>query len=101
VAAIRHVIGTDVGGPVNAVAPEPTTNRAVVRALAQALHRPAVLPVPRFALRVALGQFADDLVASQRVVPGVLARTNFSWTHATPQDAARWVAGTDEVSAPR
>ncbi|WP_165362729.1 TIGR01777 family oxidoreductase [Promicromonospora panici] len=100
-AAIRHVIGTDVRGPVNAVAPEPTTNRAVTRALAQALHRPAVLPVPRFALRIALGQFADDLVASQRVVPGVLARTNFAWTHATPQDAARWVVGTNEVSAPR
>lgn len=100
-AAIRHVIGTDVHGPVNAVAPEPTTNRAVTRALAQALHRPAVLPVPRFALRIALGQFADDLVASQRVVPGVLARTSFAWTHATPQDAARWVVGTNAVSAPR
>ena len=43
VAAIRHVIGTDVAGPVNAVAPEPTTNRELTRALAQALHRPAVL----------------------------------------------------------
>lgn len=101
VAAIRHVIGTDLRGPVNAVAPEPTTNRAVVRALAQALHRPAVLPVPRFALRIAVGQFADDLVASQRVVPGALARTNFAWTHAALSDAARWVVGTNEVSAPR
>jgi uncharacterized protein (TIGR01777 family) len=102
VAAIRHVIGTDgVRGPVNAVAPEPTTNRALTRALAQALHRPAVLPVPRFALRIALGQFADDLVASQRAVPGVLARTDFAWTHATPEDAARWVVGASEVSAPR
>lgn len=101
VAAIRHVIGAEVRGPVNAVAPEPSTNRAVVRALAQALHRPAVLPVPRPALRIALGQFADDLVASQRVVPGALARTNFAWTHATPEDAARWVVRTSEVSAPR
>jgi uncharacterized protein len=101
VAAIRHVIGTDVRGPVNAVAPEPTTNRALTRALAEALHRPAVLAVPRFALRIALGQFADDLVASQRVVPGVLARTNFAWTHPDPQEAARWVAQAAEVSAPR
>lgn len=101
VAAIRHVIGTDVHGPVNVVAPEPTTNRAVTRALAQALHRPAALPVPRFALRIALGQFAGDLVASQRVVPGVLARTNFAWTHTNVTDAARWVVGTNEVSAPR
>jgi hypothetical protein len=101
VAAIRHAIGTEVSGPVNAVAPEPTTNRAVISALAQALHRPAVLPVPRFALRIAIGQFADDLVASQRVVPGVLARTNFAWTHATPQDAARWLVAESDVSAPR
>lgn len=99
VAAIRHVIGADVRGPVNAVAPEPTTNRAVTRALAQALHRPAALAVPRFALRIAVGQFAGDLVASQRVVPGELARTGFAWTHTSPQEAARWVV--DGVSAPR
>ncbi|MFC8798512.1 TIGR01777 family oxidoreductase [Promicromonospora sp. NPDC057138] len=101
VAAIRHAIGADVSGPVNAVAPEPTTNRAVTRALAQALHRPAVLPVPRFALRIAVGQFTGDLVASQRVVPGVLARTGFAWTHADLSDAARWVVEANEVSAPR
>lgn len=101
VAAIRHVITTDVRGPVNAVAPEPTTNRALTRALARALHRPAMLAVPRFALRIALGQFADDLVASQRVTPGVLARTGFAWSHSDPQDAARWVVETNEVSAPR
>jgi uncharacterized protein len=91
VAAIRHVISTDVSGPVNAVAPEPTTNRAMTRALAEALHRPAPLAVPRFALRIALGPFAHDLVASQRVVPAVLARTGFTWTHADHQDAASWV----------
>jgi len=101
VAAIRHVVGADVHGPVNVVAPEPTTNRAVIRALAQALHRPALLPVPRAALRVALGEFASDLVASQRVVPGVLARTGYVWSHTNPQDAARWVTKEDEVSAPR
>ncbi|GAB2480701.1 TIGR01777 family oxidoreductase [Promicromonospora xylanilytica] len=101
VAVIRHVIGTDVHGPVNAVAPAPTTNRALTRALAQALHRPAVLPVPRFALRIALGQFAGDLVASQRVVPGVLSRTGFDWAHTDLDDTARWVVGANGVSAPR
>ncbi|MFD7308434.1 TIGR01777 family oxidoreductase [Promicromonospora sp. NPDC059942] len=93
VAAIRHVIGADVRGPVNAVAPEPTTNRDLTRALAQALYRPAALKVPTFALRIALGQFAGDLVASQRVVPAVLSRTGFTWTHAAPEEAARWVVG--------
>ncbi|WP_369374336.1 TIGR01777 family oxidoreductase [Promicromonospora sp. Populi] len=101
VAAIRHVIGADVRGPVNSVAPEPATNRALTRALAQALHRPAAVSVPRFALQIALGQFAGDLVASQRVVPGVLSRTGFTWTHVTPQDAARWVVEAGGVSAPR
>ncbi|MFD7025529.1 TIGR01777 family oxidoreductase [Promicromonospora sukumoe] len=92
VAAIRHVIGADVRGPVNAVAPEPTTNRELTRALAEALHRPAALTVPRFALRIAVGQLAGELVASQRVVPAVLSRTGFAWTHAAPEEAARWVA---------
>ncbi|MFI8523200.1 TIGR01777 family oxidoreductase [Promicromonospora sukumoe] len=91
-AVIRHVIGADVRGPVNAVAPEPTTNRELTRALAKALHRPAALTVPRFALRIAVGQLAADLVASQRVVPAVLSRTGFAWTHAAPEEAARWVA---------
>lgn len=94
VAAIRHVLGADVRGPVNVVAPEPTTNRELTRALAEALHRPAALTVPRFALRIAVGQLAADLVASQRVVPAVLSRTGFAWTHATPEEAARWVAAT-------
>ena len=93
IAAIRHVIDANVRGPVNAVAPEPTTNRELTRALAQALSRPAGLAVPRFALRIALGEFADDLVASQRVVPAVLRRTGFTCTHTDPEGAARWVAG--------
>lgn len=91
VAAIRHVISTEVSGPVNAVAPEPATNGALTRALGHALHRPTALAVPRIALRIALGQLANELVASQRVVPDVLSRTGFTWTHATPDEAARWV----------
>ncbi|MFI2486992.1 TIGR01777 family oxidoreductase [Promicromonospora kroppenstedtii] len=99
VAVIRHVIDANVRGPVNAVAPEPTTNRELTRALARALSRPAGLAVPRFALRIALGQFADDLLASQRVVPAVLNRTGFTWTHAEPEAAARWVAGRPATGA--
>lgn len=101
IAAIRHVIATDLHGAVNAVAPEPATNRALVRSLAEELHRPALLAVPRFALRIALGQLANELLASQRVVPEVLARTNFVWTHPDLRGAARWVVESNEVSAPR
>ncbi len=57
-------------GPVNGVAPAPVTNREFTAALAAALHRPALLPVPSFLLRMLLGEFAEVLLGSQRVVPG-------------------------------
>jgi uncharacterized protein (TIGR01777 family) len=51
-------------GPVNAVAPRPVTNRELTEALAGVLSRPALLPVPAFALRLALGEMADALLLS-------------------------------------
>jgi uncharacterized protein (TIGR01777 family) len=57
-------------GPVNAVAPNPATNAEFTRALARALHRPALFPAPAFALRLLLGEMADALLlSSQRVFP--------------------------------
>jgi NAD dependent epimerase/dehydratase family enzyme len=58
-------------GPVNAVSPEPVTNREFTRQLAKILHRPAIFPVPAIALRIALGEFASVLLSSQRVRPRV------------------------------
>ena len=58
--------------PVNVVGPAPVRNAEFTRALARALHRPAPWPIPRFALRIVLGEFADEAVASQRVLPAVL-----------------------------
>jgi hypothetical protein len=70
-----------VRGPVNVCAPEPSQVRDITRALGRALHRPAVLPAPAFALRLALGQMADDmLLASQRAVPRVARDLGFVWT---------------------
>lgn len=54
-------------GPVNVVAPNPVTNREFTKTLARVLGRPAILPVPRFALRIAKGEFARDILSSQRV----------------------------------
>lgn len=71
---------TNLRGPVNAVAPTPVTNSEFTRALAATLHRPAFLPVPGFALKVVLGEFADVLLGSQRVIPEALQQTNYTYT---------------------
>jgi uncharacterized protein len=71
-------------GAVNATAPAPVTNRTFTRALAAALHRPAVMAVPGLALRIALGSdLATEMVlAGQRVVPSRLTTTGFAFAHA-------------------
>ncbi|MFC0037219.1 TIGR01777 family oxidoreductase [Actinomadura rayongensis] len=91
VAAIRHVIDTPaVSGPVNLVCPDPVTNREVTASLGRALHRPAVLPVPGPALRLALGEFArTGVLASQRVVPKRLLASGFTFAHPDHQDVIR------------
>lgn len=69
----------DIGGPVNLVGPAPVRNEEFTRRLAALLHRPVMLPVPRFALRAALGEFASDAVASVRALPGILGRAGFAF----------------------
>lgn len=88
VRALIHLVDSDVTGPVNLTAPEPERNRDLVRALAAALHRPAVVPVPAWALRLAVGGFGGELVASQRAVPTALLRSGFEFTAPTIVDAA-------------
>ncbi|MFE9630510.1 TIGR01777 family oxidoreductase [Streptomyces sp. NPDC006463] len=78
IAALRHIIDTpSIEGPVNLTAPEPLTNRQVTAAMARVLHRPALLPVPAVALRVVLGEFAEDVTGSQRAVPARLLESGF------------------------
>ena len=93
VGAILHALGDDsLSGPVNATAPEPVTNAELTRAIGQALHRPAVLPVPTFALRMVVGgQMAEEMVtASQRVLPTRLLETGYQFAH--PQIGPAMVA---------
>jgi uncharacterized protein len=62
--------GGNVEGPLNAAAPVPVTNAEFSSTLGRAMHRPALLPAPAFALRLALGEMADALLlGGQRVVP--------------------------------
>jgi uncharacterized protein len=56
-------------GPLVASAPEPVRNRDLARAIGAVLHRPSLLPAPAFAMRLALGEFADVILSSQRAVP--------------------------------
>jgi uncharacterized protein (TIGR01777 family) len=56
-------------GPFNLTAPGPVTNAEFTAALGRALHRPTVLPVPAFALKLALGEIAEVLLTGQRAVP--------------------------------
>ncbi|HSF26501.1 MAG TPA: TIGR01777 family oxidoreductase [Actinomycetes bacterium] len=79
-------------GPVNFVAPNPVTNAELMRACARALHRPALVPVPAFALRLVLGEFATELLISQRIVPRKLLDAGFSFTHAEIDEAAKTLA---------
>jgi uncharacterized protein len=76
-------------GPVNVVGPEPVTNAEFTATFARVLNRPAVLMVPGVALRIALGGFGDEVLKSQRVMPGVLRRAGFTWTHPTLEGALR------------
>jgi uncharacterized protein (TIGR01777 family) len=71
----------DLAGPVNVVGPAPVTNAEFTRHLGAALHRPAVLPIPSLALRIALGGLATELLSSARVLPSVLPRAGFSYQH--------------------
>ena len=78
---ILHCLSCEeVRGPVNGTAPEPVTNREFSRTLGRVLHRPAVLPMPGFALRLLFGEMADELLLSgQRVAPAKALATGFEF----------------------
>ncbi|MEU9864542.1 TIGR01777 family oxidoreductase [Streptomyces sp. NPDC047971] len=90
VAALRHLIETDsLSGPVNLTAPEPVTNREVTAAMGRVLHRPTIFTVPAPALRLVLGDFAQDVLGSQRVLPGRLSESGFRFAFPTIDEAIR------------
>ncbi|MBT2443857.1 TIGR01777 family oxidoreductase [Streptomyces sp. ISL-36] len=93
VAALRHLIDTDsLSGPVNLTAPEPVTNREVTAAMGRVLRRPTLLTVPAPALRLALGDFAQDVLGSQRVLPGRLVESGFTFAFPTIDESIRAAA---------
>ncbi len=79
-------------GPVNSVTPNPVTNRDFTRALAHALSRPAVFPLPGVVARLMLGEMADELLlASTRVEPARLLAAGYSFQHPQLEGALRYV----------
>jgi uncharacterized protein len=85
----------DISGPVNLVAPESVTNTRYSRVLASVLSRPALVPAPAFALRLALGREMADatVLASQRVAPGVLQAKGFRFRFPTIESTLRFELG--------
>ena len=80
---IIHLLESDsLRGPFNAVAPNPVTNAEFTRTLASALHRPAILPVPEFALRLALGELSSLVLDSTRAVPDKIIASGYTFRHA-------------------
>ena len=79
VRAVTHVLEGDLSGPVNLAIPDDVTNRAFTRALAAAVRRPVFLAAPSFAVRLALGGLADDLLGSLRLRPSALMDDGFSF----------------------
>jgi uncharacterized protein (TIGR01777 family) len=84
ISAVWHILQTQsVNRPVNMTAPNPAMNAEFTRTLATALHRPAILPIPAFAARLAFGEFADEgLLASTRVEPKELLASEFDFKFA-------------------
>jgi uncharacterized protein (TIGR01777 family) len=68
-----------VTGPVNAVAPGLVRNVEFSRTLGRVMHRPAVLPIPAFALKAIIGGFADELLTSQRAEPAVAKKLGYQF----------------------
>ena len=77
-----------VAGPVNATAPAPVTNADFAHALGRALHRPAFMPAPAFALRLLLGEMADALLLSgQRAIPAAAEQLGFRFRYTRVDEA--------------
>lgn len=75
-------------GPVNTVAPVTLRSREVTAALARAMHRPHLLPLPEALIKVIFGDMGEEtLLSSHRVVPRKLQEAHFKWLHGNVDDA--------------
>lgn len=100
IGVFQHVIADPrCKGPINVVAPAAVTNQEFAAMLAEILRRPAIFPVPRWALRLALGRgIADEaLLSSTRAAPQCLSETGFHFRHSTLSSALEAVLGAGKL----
>jgi len=79
--AIAFLLEDKVSGPVNLTSPNPVTNSEFTAGLARAMHRPALFPVPAFALKIVLGGFSAEVLGSKKVMPQVLIEAGFTFDY--------------------
>ncbi len=95
IGAIHHALFTDsLEGPINLVSPNPVTNSEFSKTLGRVLSRPAVVPVPAFALKLAFGEMAEGTVLpSLRVQPTALEKSGFTFVHPQLEQCLRFTLG--------
>ena len=92
---IAYCVNNDaIEGPVNAVSPQPLTNKAFTKDVGAVLSRPTIFPLPAFMAKLVLGEMAQDLLlASSRVLPTRLLGAGFEFSHPELQDCLRHELG--------
>jgi len=91
---VRWIVQTPtVAGPVNATAPHPITNREFAHALGRSMRRPSFIPAPGFAVKIAVGEFADSILTGQRVVPARAQNDGYHFRYPEIDQAFRGIFG--------
>jgi uncharacterized protein len=86
---LRSIDDDSISGPLNVTAPEPATNRELSKALGRVLVRPAITPVPAFALRLLYGEMGSIVTTGQRAVPARLLELGYDYRHPELEAALR------------
>jgi len=84
---LHALLNDQVSGAINGVAAETCTNQDFTKALGNAVNRPTAFPAPKFALKIAFDEFADVILASQRIQPEVALNTGYQFQYPTIQKA--------------
>lgn len=87
---ILHVINThSIKGPVNLCSPNPVTNIILTKTLATIMRRPSLFPIPSYAIKLVLGEFADNILKGQRITPEKLLKSGFQFRYPEIDTALR------------